>query len=842
MKRTKSSKKQKRNQDEIITPEFQANFILSISGSNSEKKELINKSNVWGSPAAENKVKKFAFFTRGDSKKFRYWMTPNLFILFLNIPNPPIPENYFISHKCYSDRYVSFHLNPAACSNMIYFMNKVKDVLSKNEFFERILLLTENHNIDDILYEVISKSSIKDYSLNLDLPIAVPEISEELESEYSATPSKAYQLTKEDGELDYSTTVSQKPLQENSESSPSLFISQPSSSDSKKNPLFKTALAMKDVYLESTSQESVSISSSFRTSKDRRSTSVKPKKRDTEDANQAIKNSNRSSANSTKTKKSNRSTTTNSSSRTRRNLSVSHKNKNKNNQNDNDSRRTYSSTGSRNKSAKNDNDSRKTYSSTGNKNSIIKSSSPLSRNEESSRNSRNKIIQHYSKYNYNVQEDEYYEYYEEEDQVYADNLTSSTRRSMHSNKTQSIKSRNDEYNSKGKRSQRSQRRSNQNYEEDEIDTRYSMDSNSKKNRINRQRKQNNDEAQIDTRYNMDSNSNKRKRTSANNSPHNRNEEVITSNRNDESSSQKRRKRSSSIATTKTNLDAKERPLTSTQKIKRYRRSQSITNRNTNNTYDGSTNRPRNRNTVSFTQSPTITIDGSPTGAKRHATFASDHVRYNFDHNSFLSNSTKNTNSDTNGHLRNKSNTTKTLRKTTQTTITQIKTEKQQTNSRLSNDENSSNNDSFVFDLSPHDETKNEKENDPISVLKIVSDGTSSITKTAPDLKLKRKRSGTQTVRKSNSNFTGNPSQTAQMLRKNSWNISIDSFDKPPMAASTGSNFKYLNESTNPDDKAINSDSSYSDDDFQESVKKEIDDAADVSDSIDKALSSNDQKE
>ena len=299
MKRSKRSKtkNQKKIQDKINKPKVQEKFILSLSGSDIGKAQLITKTNIWSSAAGENKVKKFAFFTKGDSKKVRYWMTPKLFIMFLNIPNPPINENYFISHKFYSDKYVSFRLNPGACSNLIYFMNKVNDVLSKNEFFDRILLLTENSNFDPYLYEILDKSSIQDRSLSLDLKIAIPcatQNSNQLKyeaaysSEYSATSSRVYQLTKEDGELDYSTTQkSQNQISENardlvvdSESSPSLFISSPSSSDSKNNSVFKAASQMKDLYLESTSQSSaISVSSSFKSRKTHRSTSVKPRKR-----------------------------------------------------------------------------------------------------------------------------------------------------------------------------------------------------------------------------------------------------------------------------------------------------------------------------------------------------------------------------------------------------------------------------------------------------------------------------------------------------------------------------------------------------------------------------------
>ena len=559
MRRIRSLKKPKRIQDKIVKPKVQEKFILSISGSESEKAQIINKSNLWGSPASENKVKKFAFFTRGESKKVRYWMAPKLFIVFFNIPNPPIEENYFISHKFYSDKYVSFHLSPAACSNMIYFMDKVKDVLAKNELFDRIILLAEKNNVDPILGELVNKSSIPNFSNSLDLQIAIPgEPKEtqkgtpkgalsETENDYSPTSSQVYKLTKEDGELDYSTTAKTqdqlseniKQLDENSESSPSLFISPPSSSDSKNNSAFKAASAMKDTYLDSTSHESyVSVSSSFRSRKGRRSSSVRPKKREkdnTNSNNNPIKRSNRNSINNTSSQNGQNnkdSSNKNKSSRTRRNVSVSRKNRNSiNSKNEEQSGNNFESTGSRRYTNNLDSTGSKTRKGTSPKNNELSSdipisstipisSSPLSRMDEVNRNlkklrnRRNPNINtdsYGSRRNQNhriiqsLQEDEYYDYFDEEEELFDEyqNDNSSNKHRLQYRKTttiQTIKSRNNDDSSLNnnkmiKRNNNTLRnkRSSQNYEEDEIDSRYGMDSHpSRKIRRSKHKSQNQD--------------------------------------------------------------------------------------------------------------------------------------------------------------------------------------------------------------------------------------------------------------------------------------------------------------------------------------------------------------
>lgn len=890
--RKSRSKNTKKVQDEIYKPSVEEEFIRSFSGSDVNKAQLITYSNIFHSSANTKSVRKFAFFTKGESKKVRYWMTPKLFIISLNIETPPIDENYFISHKFYDDKYVSFHLNPAACTNMIYFMDKVTDVLSKLEFFNRIILLTDDSNLDSYLYESICKSSIQNYSQFVEFPIAVPCSVEELkqinpsadsESHYSSTPSNVYKLTKEDGQLDYSTTQKSQnqlsEIQDDSESSPSLFISPPSTDESQVNSDFKAAAKMKDMYLQSTSQESaVSVSSSFRSSAGRRSTSVRPRKRNTD--NSTNNRANRSSINSRASQndaenqhssntinKKNRNSinsTASTSSRNRRNLSVTQKHRGRGNRN--------------------------SINSTDNGDESEKANRASARNRRSNRNSINSSIN---------ENDINQNHRSNRDSMSNDNNISrrsgSVKKIIVYDNNENIEDNTNEISQNGQRSRR--RRNRNSIDNDEYSNKYDMYSTS-----SRHSKANDNE---DDRYDMINTTNIRRtkhRQTRNNeieieydeediiqrssSRHNRNHgNEIKDDRDEEnenkyemySSSSKnsrhrknsvhrsnsRNRRSSSTtqkAKAKNNIDINENenvnqtnsPISHT--VKNRRRSKSISN-----TYDGSSHKKNiignsnsNINNSNSSNNKRNSFNGNSNNRRKIINYTSDNIDHNYKGSSLMTNTLRLVNSENN--LRRNRNEIK----ETKEAHSEEESSGDNFTFDISNDEieemqrkknsNTNTNDSSTFES----RKKNQESVKQVSVLQIQSDGTSSITKTAPDLKMNHNRRKASSYNQSES---GNKIVTHQVIRKaNSSfhkvvkktkvrkNLSLDldeesSFDNPKHALSSLTNSsKYLNE--NPDNsefRAINSDDTTSEEEISGSQKNSISNRSNEYDSIDAAV-------
>lgn len=912
--RKSRGKNTKKVQDEIYKPSVEEEFIRSFSGSDVKKAQLITYSNIFHSSANTKSVRKFAFFTKGESKKVRYWMTPKLFIISLNIETPPIDENYFISHKFYDDKYVSFHLNPAACTNMIYFMDKVTDVLSKLEFFNRIILLTDDSNLDPYLYESICKSSIQNYSQFVEFPIAVPCSVEELkqinhsadsESHYSSTPSNVYKLTKEDGQLDYSTTQKSQnqlsEIQDDSESSPSLFISPPSTDESQVNSDFKAAAKMKDMYLQSTSQESaVSVSSSFRSSAGRRSTSVRPRKRNTDNStnNRASRSSinSRASQNDTENQhasnpinKKNRNSinsTASTSSRNRRNLSVTQKHRGRGNRN---------SISSANHDDQNLRSNRNSINSTDNGDESEKANRASARNRRSNRNSINSSI--------NENDIDQNHRSNRNSMNSANNISSNGSRTRRSGSVKKIiiydnnENIEDNTNEISQNGQRSRKRRNRNsIDNDEYSNKYDMYSTSSRHskandneddrydminttniRRTKHRQTRNNEIEIEydeediiqrssSRHNRnhgneikddrdEENENKYEMysTSSKNSRHRKNSVRRSNSRNRRSSSTTQKAKEKNNIDINENVNQTNSPISHT--VKNRRRSKSISN-----TYDGSSHKKNiignsnsNINNSNSSNNKRNSFNGNSNNRRKIINYTSDNIDHNYKGSSLMTNTLRLVNSE-NNFRRNRNEI-----KETKEAHSEEESSGDNFTFDISNDEieemqrkknsNTNTNDSSTFES----RKKNQDSIKQVSVLQIQSDGTSSITKTAPDLKMNHNR---RKVSSYNESEGGNKIVTHQVIRKaNSSfhkvvkktkvrkNLSLDldeesSFDNPKHALSSLTNSsKYLNE--NPDNsefRAINSDDTTSEEEeISGSQKNSISNRSNEYDSIDAAV-------
>ncbi|OHT17702.1 hypothetical protein TRFO_01018 [Tritrichomonas foetus] len=146
-------------QDEISKPENKKQFILSITSSDPKRAQPISESIL----ARSYSETKYAIFTKGKTNKVRYWMTTELFIVAMNVVNPPIAESTFLPHRFRDNKFVSIHLDPCAYSNMNFFMENCSNLLRRDEFLKRIIKL--NKNVDPLISPLIQSSKIQLFEL-----------------------------------------------------------------------------------------------------------------------------------------------------------------------------------------------------------------------------------------------------------------------------------------------------------------------------------------------------------------------------------------------------------------------------------------------------------------------------------------------------------------------------------------------------------------------------------------------------------------------------------------------------------------------------------------------------
>lgn len=153
---------------EFLEKNRKEDFLQTLGQCAEKERVPITKDILKSHPEVEN----FVLVTKGQPTTPRLWHSKNIFVCAITTPKPPIKEFECAYHQYHSLPFMSIRLDAISHCHLLYFMNRVRFFLGREELLERVLKLKSDY--DDMLAPFITEPRLPPLLTPPIMTIAVP--------------------------------------------------------------------------------------------------------------------------------------------------------------------------------------------------------------------------------------------------------------------------------------------------------------------------------------------------------------------------------------------------------------------------------------------------------------------------------------------------------------------------------------------------------------------------------------------------------------------------------------------------------------------------------------------